>query len=487
MLPSARSALFACGLSLLPTAVIGAQQFPAGSVYMMSAILDLPPNQIYAGIRRVEPATGNTYPFVTFPGNAGLHVGGATYDPFRDRILVSGPISPAGTYGTHSIDATGNWTQLTPQLLLRLAPRGDGKVYGYRQAFTPAFLPRIHYLDAANVEHTLLDVGGVNPWAISGNIQVFGDPIKAMIYEPGENALFVAFVGDSAAPSCVGTASYQISVRKLPLTNNGTALRSAPSCATFNVTSQSGSIETPLNFSYGPGSTLVLSVCPDSSGAASRFLRIDPVTVAITTFATVGPYFGDWGFSGGVYCPTTGRALMLGGDDKFRSYGLGESGGGTLLASYGPAGLGNAPDTFFVVGPVGPGASLRADTLAVSASAGGTQNLTFAPGPGHAGELYLIAGSLSGWLPGLPLAGGLTLPLNFDAYTSLTITLANSPFLVNTSGTLGLSGVISAQVVLPPGVLVGLQGLTLHHAAVAADLSINFTHVSNPVPMQLLP
>lgn len=40
---------------------------------------------------------------------------------------------------------------------------------------------------------------------------------------------------------------------------------------------------------------------------------------------------------------------------------------------------------------------------------------------------------------------------------------------------------------LPAGVLMALQGFTLRHACATADLSRNFTHVSNPVPLQLLP
>jgi hypothetical protein len=471
-----------------PAAALAAQQFPAGALYMMSDLLDLPPNQIYTGIRRIDPATGTTFPFVTFVGNGGIHVGGATYDPFRDRIVVAGPMGPSSTNGTHTIDAAGNWTNISPSFLLRLAPRGDGKIYGYRQGGAPAFVPRIHYLDQANGEQTLLDVGGTAPWGINGSAQVFGDPIKAMIYEPHENALFVAFAGDNAAPSCSGTANFDLSVRKLPLTSDGTALRAAPSCVVFSVSSQASDIETPLTFSHGPQGSLVLAVATNSSGARPRFLRIDPATLAVSTFATVGPYLGDIGFSGGAYCPTTGRALLLDGSiDAFRAFAPGDAGGGTLLGSYGPAGFGTAPATFFVTGPIGPGASLTADTFALSASLGGVQNYTYAPGAAFSGDSYLIVGTLSGWSPGLPLGNGLVLPINFDVLTDLSLQLQNTPILVNTAGTMPVSGQINAQFHLPPGVLSFLTGWNLHFAGFTYQSLQNYTHVSNPVPLTLLP
>jgi len=471
-----------------PAAALTAQQFPAGALYMMSDLLDLPPNQLYAGIRRVDPATGSTSPFVTFNGNGGIYVGGGAYDPFRDRIVVAGPQAPSGTLGTHVIDAAGNWAQIHPHFLQRLSPRGDGKIYGYRQGFAPAYVPRIHYLDLANAEQTLLDVGGVVPWGISGNTSVFGDPIKAMIYEPNENALFLAFMGDNAAPSCSGTANFDISVRKLPLTTDGTALRAAPSCAVFSVSSQAGDTETPLTFSHGPQGSLVLAVSTNSSGAKPRFLRVDPATMAVTTFATVGPYLGDIGFSGGAYCPTTGRVLLLdGGADVFRAFAFGDSGGGAVLGSYGPAGFGTGPATFFVTNPIGPGASLTADTFTVSAGLGGAQNYTYTPGPAFAGDSYLLVGTLSGWSPGLPLGNGLVLPINFDFLTDLSLQLQNTPILVNTAGTMPGSGQINAQFNLPPGVLTFLTGWTMHWAGLTYQSLVNYTHVSNPVPLTLLP
>jgi hypothetical protein len=488
--PNQASALLRAGRSLLALLAVAApavaQQFPAGGVYLYSGYLPLPPNQFYQGIVRVDPATGSTQPFASVHSTTGSAPGHATYDPFRDRILVNCTAVGGGFAALHAFDAAGVPTQLSSTLLQHLAPRGDGIVYGYQQGTAPSYVPRIRYFDAANVVHTLLDVGGTTEWGINGSSPVFGDPIRAMIYEPAQNALFVAFYGDNATPSCAGTANFFVTIRKLPLTANGTALRAAASCTTFDVTGLAGAWELPLQWSHGPAGSLVLAVKPNDGGALPRLLRVDPASMAITPFATVGPYPGDAGLDCGVYSPLHGRALVWdGSNNRFRSFGQGESGSGTPLASYGVGGSGESQ--MFVTGPIGPAPSLTADTFTVSASLGGAQNYTYAPGAAFAGDFYLIVGSLSGWSPGLPLGNGFVLPINFDALTELSLQFQNTSILVNTAGTMPPSGQIQAQLNLPPGVLTFLAGWTLHFAALSHQSPQHCTHVSNPVPLTLLP
>jgi hypothetical protein len=218
-----------------------------------------------------------------------------------------------------------------------------------------------------------------------------------------------------------------------------------------------------------------------------RVLQIDPVTAQVSPFVVVRPYYFDVGFSSAVYVPTTGRVLVFdSGNDQFRSYLPGQSGDGQILASYGPPGLGPSIDTMFVTGPIGPKNTLTADIASMSVAAGCVQNLDFHPGPALGSQIYLILGSLSGWSPGFPF-GSQRVPLNPDWYTDFTLNGANSPFLVDTFGILPPSGSTLAQAVFPAQVLNGLQGLTMHHAAVVADWSLNIVHASNPVPLQLLP
>ena len=64
--------------------------------------------------------------------------------------------------------------------------------------------------------------------------------------------------------------------------------------------------------------------------------------------------------------------------------------------------------------------SARADTYTISAQAGGTQRLSFAGGPRLANRRYLVAGSLTGIGPSVPLQT-YELPLVFDHWSWTTI------------------------------------------------------------------
>jgi len=127
---------------------------------------------------------------------------------------------------------------------------------------------------------------------------------------------------------------------------------------------------------------------------------------------------------------------------------------------------------------------LTAEGGQISVSGGGTQELTLDAGPAHAGKLYLVAGSLSGTSPGTPLPL-VTVPLNQDSYLVLSITKANQAPFVNTFGVLDGQGRGSAAIALPPGTgIVGLAGLTAHHAFVALDpVTAAAEFASNAVPL----
>lgn len=473
--------------ALASTFATAQSQFDAGAMYLMSPY-HVPASGIpYAGIARIDPFTGDDTPLIQFTSN-GVYQASAAYDPFRDRIVAWCSLTAGGNPQLHAIDATGGWTTITNQYLVRLAPRGDGKIYGYQAGAMHPDVQKIFYVDAAGQQHALLDVGGTQPWLLNGGVAFpHGDPIRAMIYEPQENALFLALGGDSVIPDC-GAPSYDVSIRKLPLTADGTALRAAAVCADYDVGGIANADERPTGFSYGPGGKLLLGVFANWSGAMPRLLEIDPATTQITPFAITGPYVGDIFCDVVAYSPWTGRALMLDGfNDVWRTFARGSTGAGTILGSYGPPGLsGGVGATLCVVGPIGGSNSLTADSTSLSVGAGGVQHLDFHPGPTFAGDYYLVLGSLSGWSPGFAF-GGFQVPLNLDFYTDATLGSANSPFLVNTFGVLPPGGVVTPQIVWPAGVLVGLEGLTMHHAAVAADASLTLTHVSNPVPLHLLP
>jgi hypothetical protein len=129
---------------------------------------------------------------------------------------------------------------------------------------------------------------------------------------------------------------------------------------------------------------------------------------------------------------------------------------------------------------------LLGDVGAISVSAGGKQTLTLSAGAAHAGDVYLILGSLSGTAPGLPIAPFL-LPLNPDPYFFHTLNHPNQSPLVNTLGVLDAAGEATAAFQLGFASPPGLSGLTLHHAAVLLDpVSAKPTGVTNAVKLLLL-
>lgn len=86
-----------------------------------------------------------------------------------------------------------------------------------------------------------------------------------------------------------------------------------------------------------------------------------------------------------------------------------------------------------------------------------------AGGSSLANRAYLVAGSLSGTTPGLPL-GLVTLPLNFDGFTGLIVANAGGPSLPGFVGTTSAAGDAFAGFDTGIAVPAGLLGLTLDFA-----------------------
>jgi len=128
---------------------------------------------------------------------------------------------------------------------------------------------------------------------------------------------------------------------------------------------------------------------------------------------------------------------------------------------------------------------LFADRHELSAAAGGSVGFNMVTGTDHAGELYLLLGSISGTTPGL-VVDGLTLPLVVDAYFLTTLTQPNQPPLSQSFGVLDALGKASASFALPGG--LGVAGITANHAFVAFDpVAGQVTLVSNAQALSLLP
>lgn len=137
--------------------------------------------------------------------------------------------------------------------------------------------------------------------------------------------------------------------------------------------------------------------------------------------------------------------------------------------------------TAIVRGHVG---QLQAVPASVSVATGGSQNWSVDVGPGFGAQLYVILGTASGTRPGAmtPL-GPQTIPLNFDAWTDLSLALANTVVYTNSLGFTDAQGQAAASFNLPPA--TGLGTFLLHHAAITLDLTLMQTFVSEPVALKL--
>jgi hypothetical protein len=108
--------------------------------------------------------------------------------------------------------------------------------------------------------------------------------------------------------------------------------------------------------------------------------------------------------------------------------------------------------------------SLTANTYKISASAGGTITLSLSAGPEETSRVYVVLGSISGTDPGFELPGGPILPINWDRFTEFVIDNLDSPLFVDFMGSLGVDGRATAQLVVPPDLLVGMENVDFYFA-----------------------
>jgi hypothetical protein len=137
-----------------------------------------------------------------------------------------------------------------------------------------------------------------------------------------------------------------------------------------------------------------------------------------------------------------------------------------------------------IAGWTGPGALYEDDSDTISAAAGGRINFCLEAGKVNKGRSYILLGSISGTSPGTVLPGGnVTLPLNWDIFTSLVINLLNKPIMTDFMGVLDGAGRGDAQLVTAP-LLPSAAGMMMHFAYA---LCSPYDFASNPVLVSIVP
>lgn len=308
--------------------------FREGEVFLYSTGVTSP-GYTGAGILRVDPVAGTGSVFVpTLGGYSANYVGGMVFDTYRQRLVFSSAIGSPVEHLWFA-DGAGNVQNVTASqfpsgvAMVALAPTGDGRIYcteGYG-AFAP-----IGWFDAQNSYHVLYASDGVTPMRIDGTSNYHLD---GMIYDPGTNALFVA--SRSPAP---GFPEAAVNIRKLPLSADGARVVGPVGNVQFEISPvppAQSSGEAPRGWSRGPNGQLALLVHSIDTEVMPRMLLVDPVTSAVSVFASCGQSQqpGGWAVTtGGAYHAQLGKFLLVDfWNGVLRSYSQGGTGNGTVVGT----------------------------------------------------------------------------------------------------------------------------------------------------------
>ncbi|MHC4943953.1 MAG: FG-GAP repeat domain-containing protein [Planctomycetota bacterium] len=127
--------------------------------------------------------------------------------------------------------------------------------------------------------------------------------------------------------------------------------------------------------------------------------------------------------------------------------------------------------------------SLMADVHTLSAGAGGTIDFSLDAGSGNANRKYALLGSVTGIEPGTLLPGGKVLPLAWDPFTDVVLSLINTSVFFNFLSMTDGSGTAQAVINAPPLPPIAI-GVVMHYAYC---LYAPFSFASTPVEILIEP
>lgn len=405
---------------------------------------------------RVDPATGNSSILVSGHGRVG-HAGACAFDPYRNALIanISLPPDPYGLGKLWALQSDGTGSSLgglSGVTLRGICSAGDGRIFYQVHNGTNA----IQWIDAANAVHTLLDASGTAPFLFS---------YEHAVWHPTTNSLLVTNSGWWSTNHC-GPAS--CSIFRIPLSPDGSRVAGAPLCASF----ATGNNEV-MGLDYMPGGDLLVTVADGAFTGTPKLVRINPVTLAVSPFAT--PQMGN--LDGGCYSATIGRAIVLDdGANVLRTFAPGQSGIGAVLSTTMPVGdftSGYSPsENVWEIDLNGP--SCQGLALSYGAGLAGTggivPSLAVVGCPDSNQPFSIVVDHLVGGTIGLLVFGGA--PASFPAFGGTIHAVPESSFVLLGTGAVGVAGAGSATLpvtITDPalvGVPVFLQGAFLDDGAI---------------------
>ncbi len=133
--------------------------------------------------------------------------------------------------------------------------------------------------------------------------------------------------------------------------------------------------------------------------------------------------------------------------------------------------------------------SLRISFPMLSASQGGKILFPFSGGPAAPGRFYVTLGSATGTSPGIPLGGGVTIPLVYDPMTFATLILGGSGTFPSSLGYIPSAGKVTPAFAPAKGLLPQALVGTKLYFALALFSPGNFypEAATNPVTLYIIP
>lgn len=446
------SSLIAPGL-LSPELLAQSGGFQDGDMYLYTRSVS---GSTFAdgGLIHIEPQSGQTQLMFGFDYSS-LRTGAAAFDSYRKRVVFSASIGDPlgfGTFSLFSTDADGTIeTLLHPaKSFVGLSPTGDGRIYlaDPYDVFKP-----FQWLDASNRLHTLTEADGTTSFTFQGFANQSG---CAMTYDPATNALFVA-VSTLYGASCDGSGGSDITIRKIPLSADGTKVAGPVTCTQVDVDLNQAT-EKPVNWSRGPGGSLLLVV--DNVNLTydfDRVLKIDPATFSVTSFVKNGGYLGAADGTAGAYSSVLGKAVIVDTrNDVLRAFAEGEGGAGTVITPTGPLSWNPGSNEVATLLEIDNGAcdgGFQAFGIGLAGTGNATPSL-------HASGCAAIGDSMSAHINGV--VGGAT------GYVLLGLNQANIPYK---TGAIYVSPILSFLPVTVGGA---------HGSAGAGSIDIPFGTLSDP-------